>query len=179
MPVRVHVRKSATRTQSEQVALQALSAAVYPAEEAASWPGRNLDWSPPEWDVAIVDEHGNVISYTGVVTRKGTLDGHPVLIGGIGGVKTHPHSRGLGYATRGLEEALRVLAESTAAFALLVCEPGLVPYYSDLGWLEFSGTLLTLQGGRKVPFEFNRVMVHPVASPAPEAGMIDLEGPPW
>lgn len=179
MPVQVHVRKSAERTDSEQVALQALSAAVYPAEEAVSWPGRNLDWSPPEWDVAILDEHSNVISYTGVVTREGTLEGRPVLIGGIGGVKTHPHSRGLGHAARGLEEALRVLEENTAAFALLVCEPGLVPYYSHLGWLEFSGALLTLQGGSTVLFEFNRVMVHPLASPPPETGIIDLKGPPW
>jgi len=36
--------------------------------------------------------------------------------------------------------------------ALLVCEPGLVPFYERLGWRKFPGDLLVAQRQTTVPF---------------------------
>jgi GNAT superfamily N-acetyltransferase len=165
----------------EQVAeYRALTEAVYPPAETSDWPGQTLDWSRAEMGVRVVDPSGWLVSYVGVLTREGILDGEPVVIGGIGGVKTHPDARGLGYAALGMRRASEWFHEQPRVdFGLLVCEPGLLGYYSNLGWVPFNGTLLTTQGERTVEFTFNRVMTQPIKSPAPESGVIDLQGPPW
>jgi GNAT superfamily N-acetyltransferase len=170
-----------SRWTDEQVAAyRDLTEAVYPPAEVSDWPGRALDWSQPEMGVRVVDPSGWLVSYVGVLTRRGTLDDAPVVIGGIGGVKTHPDARGLGYAAMGMRRASEWFREQgDVDFGLLVCEPGLIRYYESLGWVEFDGTVLTTQGDRRVEFTFNRVMTQPIVSEAPVRGVIDLMGPPW
>ena len=166
-------------TSSERDELRALSLAVYPPEEWADWPGRLIEWADAEWCVRIRGEDGALASYTGIVLRDAAVDGTPVRIGGVGGIKTHPAARGRGYARLGIERAMQFFRERDAAFALLVCEPHLIPYYASLGWTEFAGRVLVLQRGAVAEFTFNRVMTHPVRADGPVAGAIDLRGAPW
>lgn len=170
-----------SRWTDEQVAqYRELTEAVYPPAESEDWPGRKLDWSQAEMGVRVVDSSGWLVSYVGVLTRKGALDDAPVVIGGIGGVKTHPDARGLGYAALGMRRAEEWFRQQDGVdFGLLVCEPGLIGYYNNLGWVEFEGSVLTTQGDRRVEFTFNRVMTQPIQSEAPVTGVIDLMGPPW
>lgn len=121
----------------------------------------------------------SLVSYTGALLREADLDGSPVLIGGIGGVKTHPDERAKGYAALGISRAVEFFLSRDADFALLVCDDGLVGYYSRLGWHLFDGEMLTLQHGEAEPFTFNRVLVLGVAKMAPSSGTINLLGPPW
>lgn len=158
--------------------LKTLKHAVYPPEEETDWPGNAIDWSSPQFGIGIWDP--DLISYAGLQTRDARHDGRPVRIGGVGGVATHPEHRGRGHARRCLATADRFFrAETDAEFALLVCAEGLVPYYSDIGWSVFDGTLLVRQDGDTVELTFNLPMVADVAARAPRAGVIDLEGPPW
>jgi aminoglycoside 2'-N-acetyltransferase I len=119
------------------------------------------------------------VSYVGVHLRAATWDGRPVLVGGVGGVKTHPTARGRGFAGLGLRRAVEFFAEEGVAFGLLVCEPPLVGYYTARGWREFAGRLLVRQGGAAVEFTLNRAMTLGVESEGPASGRIDLCGPPW
>jgi hypothetical protein len=103
-----------------------------------------------------------------------------VRVGGIGGVKTHPALRRRGLAGRGVRRAVEFLFEQPdIGFALLVCEPHLIGYYSSLGWREFGGRLVVRQHGAAADFTLNRVMTHDVQSAGPLTGTIDLMGPPW
>ncbi|MGZ5444541.1 MAG: GNAT family N-acetyltransferase [Thermoanaerobaculia bacterium] len=165
---------------AERDEVRALSRVVYPPEKWADWPGRLLEWSAPQWCVCIRDHDGALASYAGVVVRDGTVDDVPVRIGGVGGIKTHPAARGRGHARLGIEKALDFFREQpNVAFALLVCEPHLVPYYAALGWTEFHGSLRVLQHREVAEFTFNRVMTHPVRGHGPITGTIDLRGAPW
>ena len=101
-------------------------------------------------------------------------------VGGIGGVKTHPTFRGRGFATTAIQRALDLFHEQgDVDFGLLVCEPGLVPFYQRQGWRRFPGELLVTQRRATVPFTFNLAMTTPVRLQEPLAGAIDLLGPPW
>lgn len=176
----VNVSRIEDFTDAERAALQELSRAVYPPEELDDWAGRHMEWATAEWGVCVTDESGALASYAGVVTRQGLLNEREVRIGGVGGVKTHPESRNRGHAARGLRKAIEFFHEQPdIEFALLVCEPRLIEYYSRLGWREFSGRLLTCQFGETVEFTFNQVMVIGIGSSAPQEGTIDLPGPPW
>lgn len=160
-------------------ALRDLKTAVYPPAEETSWEGASREWASPQWGILVRDDAGTLVSYTGVVQRPGAVDGDNVVIGGIGGVATHPDHRGAGYAPIGMGRALDFLAGRNTDFALLVCRDELVGYYSRLGWKLFEGELLVTQFGEQETFTFNRVMVGDLQATAPRSGVIDLQGPPW
>ncbi len=64
-------------------------------------------------------------------------------------------------------------------FALLVCEPRLVPFYERLGWQLFPGELLVTQQQATVPFTFNLPMTLLIRLRDSLSGTIDHFGPPW
>ena len=167
-----------SHTECEEVRL--LSLAVYPAEQFANWPGRHMEWSTPEWCVRIRNEWNALVSYVGVYVRDAELDGRPVRIAGIGNVKTHPMARGQGLAATGIMRAIEFIHQQPGVeFALLVCEPLLLGYYSGLGWQQFEGRLLVRQYEAEAEFTLNRVMTRGIRSEGPAAGTINLCGPPW
>ena len=115
-----------------------------------------------------------------MILREARWNDRAVRVGGIGGVKTHPASRGRGLATIAIQRALDFFREQgDVDFGLLVCEPGLVPFYERLGWRRFPGDLLVTQRQATVPFTFNLPMTTPVRLQESLTGTIDLMGPPW
>jgi predicted acetyltransferase len=178
------VRTDRTRADAlaptDREALRALTAAVYPPETTAAQPGTPVTWAPTQWSIRVWDDAGTLVSHVGLLTRTVLVDDARVLVGGIGGVKTHPATRGKGYASAGLREAVRFFTdELPVAFALLVCLPPTVSFYERLGWRRFDGTLLVEQPGGTVSFTANLPMVLPIHSPAPANGSINLCGEPW
>jgi len=161
--------------------LRELSEAVFPPEVDAAWPGRRIDWARAEWWVRIWTPTCQTLSSCArLVLRDATHDAHPVVVGGIGGLKTHPDWRRRGLAALAVRRSVEFFhAQPAVAFALLTCEPALVPYYSRLGWRKFDGTLLVTQHSVPWEFTFDRVMVRDIRFPGPTAGTIDLQGPPW
>lgn len=164
---------------ADRAAAAALGELVYPPEVWADWPGWRIEWATPGWCVRTRTEGGELASYVGVYLREAECDGRPVLVGGVGNVKTHPSARGRGYAARGIRRAVEVFAERGAGFAVLVCMPHLLGYYGRLGWREFAGRLLVRQRGEPTEFALCRVMTLGVGSEPPAAGTIDLRGLPW
>ena len=176
--MRVVLSRTAELSDEDRAEIRVLSSIVYPPEEWVAWPGRNIEWADAEWCARIWED--TLVSYTGIVLRRAIVENEPMLIGGVGGIKTHPAARGRGYARQGIEAAMQFFHEqSDLAFALLVCEPDLVAYYAMLGWREFGGRLLVTNHGAVEEFTFNRVMTHGIRSAGPAAGTIDLCGPPW
>ncbi len=167
-------------TDSERAARRKLAQAVYPPAEQTNSPGRHLEWAAPEWCVCRWGDSCEMVSHVGVITRRATYDGQPIRIGGVGGVMTHPAARGRGYAGLGIQRAIEFLREQCdVEFALLVCRPELIAYYSSLGWDEFRGQVLVQQHGSRAEFTFNQVMTCAVRAARPIDGIIDLCGPPW
>jgi aminoglycoside 2'-N-acetyltransferase I len=177
--MRIEVRRADELSGEEKDALRDLSAAVYPADVAASWPGRFIEWSSHQWCVFCRGEGGQILSHAGALVRDGTAGGRPVKIGGVGGVKTHPKSRGRGLASGVVRRAVELLREQGADFALLVCEPGLIPFYERIGWSHHACGLLVRQRGEAVEFTFNLPMVYTLRDAVAPGGVIDLLGPPW
>jgi aminoglycoside 2'-N-acetyltransferase I len=127
--MRWELRQVADLSADDQAALRTLSLAVYPPETAAAWPGRAIEWAPHQWGVIGWDADGAAVCYAGVILRDARWNDRAVRVGGIGGVKTHPASRGRGFATTAIRRALDFFREQgDVAFGLLVCEPGLVPF---------------------------------------------------
>ena len=178
--MRWELRRVADLTEREQTALRKLSLAVYPPDVAAAWPGRAIEWAAHQWAVVGWDADGAAFCYVGIVLREAQWNDRSVRVGGIGGVKTHPAFRGRRFATIAIQRALDFFREQgDVDFGLLVCEPGLVPFYERQGWRTFPGDLLVTQRQATVPFTFNLPMTSPVRFQEPLAGTIDLLGPPW
>jgi predicted GNAT family N-acyltransferase len=179
--MRLSLKPVAELSDDERAALEALSASVYPPDVAAARPSRHLTWAVPDHGVLVWDDDtGSLVSYVGLLTRTGSLDGSVVRIGGIGSVKTHPRMEGRGYASAAIRLAMATLNdEHRVAFSLLVCRAHLLPFYRRFGWLDFAGRVFVEQAAGRVEFTINRTMVLPGLSSAPRDGTIDLNGPPW
>jgi aminoglycoside 2'-N-acetyltransferase I len=178
--MRLELKPVTALSAAERDALKALTAAVYPPEITATSPGRSFRWAPAQWSVLGWTAEGKLITHVGIVIRKGTLDGMPVKIGGIGGVKTHPQAQGRGHASAALRRAATALHDDHhVAFSLLVCQEHLLPFYERLGWFSFPGRLIVEQPSGPTIFTINRPMVLPGLCPAPQEGDIDLRGFPW
>jgi GNAT superfamily N-acetyltransferase len=168
--MQIDVRRPDELSTEERDALRALSVAVYPPEVAASWPGRLIEWSSHQWCILCRGDDGRILSHAGALLRDGTAGGRPARIGGVGGVKTHPHARGRGLGSAVVRRAVELLGGQGADFALLVCEPALVPFYERLGWVPHAGGLLVRRHSRSIEFAFNLPMVHPLREAAATGG---------
>jgi aminoglycoside 2'-N-acetyltransferase I len=178
--VRIEITCVAALTRSERNELRALTKAVYPPEPAVAASDPPVTWAPTTWSVRVRDDDGRLVSHVGMLTREVAVDDVPTIIGGIGGVKTHPEARGRGYAAAAMRAATAFCTdERGVAFMLLVCLPPTVPYYERLGWQRYRGTLLIAQPGGTIPFTRNLPMVLPARDAAPRDGTINLCGYPW
>jgi hypothetical protein len=97
--MRWEIRQVAELTTEEQSALRTLSLAVYPPETATVWPGRAIEWAAHQWSVIGWGAEGVALCYVGIILREARWNERAVKVGGIAGVKTHPASRGRGFAT--------------------------------------------------------------------------------
>ena len=178
--MRWELRQVAKVTSEEQEAVRTLSLAVYPPEISATWPGRAIEWAAHQWAVVGWDDEGAALCYVGVIFRDARWNEGAVRVGGIGGVKTHPASRGRGFATTAIQRALEFFhGQGDVDFGLLVCEPDLMPFYERQGWRRFPGELFVTQRRATMPFTFNLAMTTPVRLQESLTGTIDLLGPPW
>lgn len=169
----VLLEPTAEMSAEDSAELTSMKAAVYPGPST-----NDREWAPREWGV-FVRVGGDLVSYTGILIREGAVDGEPALIGGIGGVATHPSHRGKGYASLGTGRALDFLVSRGVDWALLVCRDELVTYYESLGWRLFEGSTANTQFGQPEIFTYNNVMVRDLNLTAPVSGTIDLRGPAW
>lgn len=158
---------------------QKLRAAVYPPEVLATLPGTQFTWAAPQWSILVWDED-ELVSRVGLLTREILSNGTSKLIGGVGGVMTHPERQGKGYASYAMHEATkRFDLELGVAFALLFCRPHLVEFYQRFHWKPFEGQVFVEQPQGKIEFSANGAMVLNVKEQAPINGILDLSGLPW
>jgi GNAT superfamily N-acetyltransferase len=177
----VSVIPVSSRTDDDVYQLRQLTMAVYPTDAAEEGPGARMEWASTEVSVvARTEEDAQIVAHAGVLARRCLHNGQPVMIGGIGGVKTHPDMRDHGLGRLVMTRATEILRdEFQADFGLLVCPSTAEAFYRRLGWREFKGVLLVEQPSGRIEFRINTVMVLPLRSSAPETGTIDLAGLPW
>lgn len=177
--MKIDIKPKTEFTEGDQTALQELSHAVYPPDDPTVEDVSMIQWSGSTWGAFIRDAN-QLVAYIGMLVRQGKCDDRPVLIGGIGGVKSHPEVRGKGYASAGMKEAGAFLTQvQKVDFSLLVCRDELIPYYGRLGWQAFDGEMLVDQISGKVKFTFNKPMLLAGVNPIPDCAIIDLCGNPW
>jgi aminoglycoside 2'-N-acetyltransferase I len=177
MQIEVVERNHFSATQDR--ALDALWAAVYPPEVIAALPNRAITWAAPQWSLLLWDDD-QLVTRVGLMVRDISHDGVSKRIGGVGGVMTHPDRRGQGLARHALHAAAQWFAtEGQVAYVLLFCRADLVAFYQRLGWQPYLGTVWVEQPQGKLAFTDNEALVLDIHEQAPRYGTLDLQGLPW
>jgi predicted N-acetyltransferase YhbS len=142
-------------------------------------PSYGFQWvAQNDWHV-VGKLDGTIVSHVGIVGRTGTVDGHPVTLGGIGAVATLPEFQKKGLASSAMTLAAGFMRDSLKVdFGLLVCACKTEPFYHNLGWQEVAGPLVFDQPQGKVTFP-EVTMILPCARQDWPPGTIDLCGLPW
>lgn len=178
--MQIDIQPSDQLDETQERALRALSNAVHPSTETTADPYPDIQWAAPHWRVLIWDEDAQLVSHVGVITREADYNGKRVVLGGVGGVETHPQARKQGYAGAGLVRAGEFLRKERGVdFALLFCSEELLRFYGRFGWQHFRGDVLIMQTTGKAKITAQESMVLPGKQTAPLNGVLDLCGNPW
>ena len=166
-------------SETQKESLKQLRAAVYPAAVLATLIGKNVTWASPDWSILVWDEN-ELVSRVGLIRREIISNGESKLIGGVGGVMTHPQRQGKGHASAAMHEAVRIFRDEwQVAYALLFYGTRVNEFYKRLDWKQFDGQTFVQQPKGRVEFTVNKAMVLDVKESAPLDGTLDLNGLPW
>ena len=166
-------------SEMQKESLKQLRLAVYPAAILTTMIGKQYVLAPPQWSILVWDE-GELVSRVGLLTREIISNGEIKMIGGIGGVMTHPERQSKGIASDAMLEAARLFKEEfKVSYVLLFCTSRLVEFYKRLNWKPFQGIIYVEQLKGKTEYSVNKALVLDVWESAPVNGSLDLQGYPW
>lgn len=136
------------------------------------------EWGGGQWEL-LVEVGGELASCLQITERLGTVGGHPVKLGGIGGVATLPEYRGRGLAGAALGRAAAFMRDDLGVeFGLLLCGPAMIPFYTRFGWQVAEGPLTFDQSWGKATYHMVTMILSCCGRAWPQ-GTIDLCGLPW
>jgi predicted acetyltransferase len=138
-----------------------------------------LVWNEKDDFRVLVTADERLVSTLGIVRRVGKVGDQPVLLGGVGGVATHPEFRKNGYAGLALQAAGEFMRETMRVdFGHLLCGPHMEHYYARFGWQTVTNPCWADQPGGKVLLN-EVIMILPCQQREWLSGEIDLCGLPW
>ena len=153
--------------------------AVWPPDVMAKLPWGHVQWAHADLRVLIETPEQGLVCHVGIHFREVIWNGRKYQAGGVGGVATREDARRHGYASVGLNAAIRTLRDHEAIeFALLFCEPHNFAFYEARGWHRFTGEVDAEQSGKRVRFDAMTPFVFDFRR-CPREGSIDLCGLPW
>lgn len=135
-------------------------------------------WADSDWMVLgrLDDE---LVSQLGLLKREIRIGSIPLLVGGVGGVATHPGWRRSGFSSALLGAAAEFMhLEMKVPFGLLVCAPESSRFYARMGWNPVTTECWCTVKGEPHCMK-TVVMVLPLSPVEWPEGKIDLCGPPW
>jgi aminoglycoside 2'-N-acetyltransferase I len=139
----------------------------------------SIEWAMSSTWFALGRLGGRLVTQFGVLNRIIQVNGQKLSIAGIGGVATHPDFQRRGFAANLLQagsDQMRRLGGYD--FAMLYCDPKLIPYYAKSGYRQVLNSIYILQHGQRVLFEDHQMVLPLSGKPWPE-GDVDVNGPPW
>jgi GNAT superfamily N-acetyltransferase len=175
----ITIRPSKSLTPSEMQEADALDRLAFYEEGGEDNNGDDIQW--------IEESNYHVMGYVGgrlvsqiILSSQDILAGSQSLrIAGVGGVATHPDWRRLGFARRLLKAAEDLIrSEGGYDFAMLFCDPKMIPYYASCGYIQVLNPIFIIQRGQRVEF-VDYQMVLPISGKSWPEGVVDIPGRPW
>lgn len=138
----------------------------------------SLKWRPKDRHF-LCYEQGELVSKVSLLKHEVYVEGHPIDVGGIGGVVTVPSACGRGHATALLQHTAAIMRDELAVpFGLLFCLETLAPFYERLGWQRVSQAVLIDHLPGKIICPMNTMTLACRRQKWP-AGLVDLRSQPW
>jgi GNAT superfamily N-acetyltransferase len=177
--LRIVIRDDSLLTAADRLSLRELSDAVHPAGSPPNPVTAALEWVDSALR-AMAWQEGRMVCHVGALLRPALIDGAAVTVGGIGEVMTMPDARRQGHATAVLSMISRHLIEiERVSFLMLFCAPALYGFYGRCGWRPLATRLLIRRHGEGIVFPLDPPLVRDGQESVPDAGVLDLCGPPW
>src|SRR5579859_1473393 len=131
--------------------VEPLHNAVFGRPIVEKLPWGHIEWAHADLRALIDAPEGGLACHVGIYFRTIDWNGHPIHVGGIGGVMTREDCRGRGYASLGLEAAIQTFrANEAVRFAVLFCEQHNFGFYQARGWHPFTGEVYCEQASGRI-----------------------------
>lgn len=136
-----------------------------------------LAWADKQHTLTAVCE-GRPVASAGWLLRETAFDGLPRSAAGLSGVLVQSAHRGRGIARMLISVAVEHARAAGAETMALLCRPGLVPFYTQLGWSRLSVPVTAQQPGGARTLPLITMIYDLVGLPHPTTS-VDLQGLPF
>jgi len=167
------VKRSEDLTAEEDAQLDETSQLAFAGSGA-----EDLCWSNSEWFL-LGKFAGRVVSIVGILYREIRVGDGVVIVGGVGGVATHPEFQRRGFAGMLMQRAGALMGdEGKVSFGLLNCAPERMRFYGSFGWQPLQASMFFYCHGERRLYN-GPVMILPISGEPWPDGEVDLMGGPW
>lgn len=137
-----------------------------------------IKWSSSDW-LVLGRLDGIIVSQLCLLKRKILVGRVPVIVGGVGGVATHPDWQHHGLSTELMRAVSKFMkSELKVPFGLLICAKETQPFYAQLDW-KAAATEIRFEKDHKDHLLQTVEMILPLAKDDWPEGEINLCGLPW
>lgn len=169
---------------TQVVRLGALSDATWQeliAGEHEPWGavGAQLRWREKPLTVAIRGARGRLLAAGGLVLIEVRAGDERFEVAGIGGVIVTRSARGSGLGRTLVAALLDAASELDAERAMLFCRPGLVAFYSSLGFIEIEARVSAEQPGGRIEMPLRCMWKTLRGEPRWPPGPVEVSGEPF
>jgi aminoglycoside 2'-N-acetyltransferase I len=168
----IEIKAIRNLSQPEQDEVYQLLTVVFEAD-ISQW-----TWSQDDYRL-LVRIDNRILSHVAIIERTCLVNEHPVKVGGVGGVGTHPEWRGQGLASLAMRQTAEFMKNQLKVeYGVLFCANEMVPYYQRLGWRMIDAPVTFEEHGVRMQCDCP-VMYLPCVKPYWPAGNVDVCGTLW
>jgi GNAT superfamily N-acetyltransferase len=174
----ISIRSSKSLTPAEQQEIDGLDKLAF-YEEGGEDYNHDIQWIEESDYHVLGYVDGTLVSQVILSSQHILAGSQSLYIAGVGGVGTHPSWRRRGFARRLLKAAEDLIrSEGSYDFAMLFCDPKMIPYYASCGYIQVLNPIFIIQRGQRVEFDDHQMVLPISGKPWPE-GVVDIPGRPW
>lgn len=142
--------------------------------------GERLSWRDKTRNLGLRDDEGTLLAAAGMVLAEArTAPAGTFEVAGLGGLVVRRSARGRGLARELAGHLLELAGELPVERAMLFCQPGLMPFYRELGFEEIAEPVWAQQPGGSVRMPMGAMWRPLRAGVAWPAGEVYLDGEPF
>jgi hypothetical protein len=135
------------------------------------------EWATPNWTILYYDNE-QITTFYNIVIREIKIDNKQIRVGGINNVMTPKEFRGMGYASKALQETENVIFNDLdCQMGLLLCADNLIPFYEKLNWYNIECPVYFEQSSGKKLWGAQTMLLTRNGKISPDK--IELNGLPW
>jgi predicted GNAT family N-acyltransferase len=142
--------------------------------------GEDLAWRDKTRNIGIREDDGRLVAAAGVIVAEVRIEQEPAFeVVGLGGLIVTRNARGRGLARMLCQSLIELAGELEVQRAMLFCQPKLMPFYRELGFVPIDAPVWADQPSGRIEMPLQAMWKTLDAEVKWPSGRVELLGEPF